>query len=410
MRSIVKVIAAAGLCALVGGTLVPAGAEPGDPRIDPPVVSPADAAVEAGLEAVSDLWSLPGFGRIVTEKDGVITVQWKGQVPAKAEMTFADLKPRGIAVEIVPVSHSLAEMHQAGRRVLDSERSRTGSAKHLTFIPNDDLSGAEVEVYSGSAAAKDLSASESTFSKAAGMPVVVKLVDWVRKPATRQNDSAPWQGGGAIAQNNDCSVGFAIIRNGAGRLLTAQHCGIGYGGEVRDGAGQRIGEVTNIATGYDSVLIDPDASPGTTGKVFGGPWNAGTTHPRYQMSVGGATGASNADSGCTSGAMTGEHCGLDVYHVGITFPCGANLAFSCDGFRVAASSGETAAAPGDSGGPVYVNRTDGRVGARGIIANVIVNEVTCGSTAEPIDCWRNAEAVGIQYILDAWNASIETLP
>jgi hypothetical protein len=45
------------------------------------------------------------------------------------------------------------------------------------------------------------------------------------------------------------------------------------------------------------------------------------------------------------------------------------VACMCPGFRVRTDNGNLIGGAGDSGGPVYVERTDGRVGARGIYVN-----------------------------------------
>lgn len=64
-------------------------------------------------------------------------------------------------------------------------------------------------------------------------------------------------------------------------------------------------------------------------------------------------------------------------------------------------------ARGDSGGPMYIKRADGRVGARGIIIHG-ENVVTCGSTAEPTTCYSTVHGVGIHRLLARWGVTIET--
>lgn len=220
-------------------------------------------------------------------------------------------------------------------------------------------------------------------------------------------------GGGAIANASGedyCSIGFAVIRNGEGRLLSARHCfyANGVGSVVRDGVGDRIGVVSNASANGDTVLIDPDASPATIGKVFGGPWNAGTSHAQYQFYLnGGANPAENQDI-CTSGAVSGQHCNVRADNTGKTFDCALQLGGSCVGFE--ARNNDTtgvAAAGGDSGGPVYEKLSNGRVGARGIISNTTASPITCGSTSEPTSCYRWTNAVNISWVLNHWNAVIE---
>lgn len=211
-------------------------------------------------------------------------------------------------------------------------------------------------------------------------------------------------GGTPSPAHDYCSTGFAILLdNGQGRLLSAAHCN-NAGATVHDGQGQVIGPVSARAPGYDSLLINPNASPATIGKVFGGPWNAGTGHNRYQFFVGGAAGPAVNQTVCTSGARSGEHCNRTIRETGVTWSCNGT---TCTGFRARGDGDGVSVAGGDSGGPIYDPRSDGRVGARGIIS-AGSNTTPCGSVAEPTTCYVNVYGISITRLLNRWNARIET--
>jgi hypothetical protein len=75
---------------------------------------------------------------------------------------------------------------------------------------------------------------------------------------------------------------------------------------------------------------------------------------------------------CTGGASSEEHCGLEVTDTDVTVN-----GFTFIGAEF--SDRSCAAAPGDSGGPVYdYDRGDGRINARGTIS--------FGSEAFPAPC------------------------
>lgn len=390
-----------------------ASAEPGG---EPPAPNPGASDrhdVTEIAEQISAHWDDPGFGKVTVSYEGArVTVLWKGEPPESVQR-LEGVQPNGVTVDIGSSLYSQADVYAAAAEVVTVERARTGTASAVAIVPNDDLSGAIVEVSDGTKTALNLLEAQHAFDRAVVMPLEIRLVPNSRVPLTRQNDSAPWQGGGAIQQNNNCSTGFAIIRSGGeGRLLSASHCGYAVGDTIRDGNGDVIGTVSNRANTWDSILIDPAASPATVGKVFGGPWDAGTGHNRYQFFVGGSSAPSNSEEVCTSGAMTGEHqvvtgeCTLNVIETGVTFPCGPGLNSTCQGFRVGAAG--VVAGAGDSGGPVYLMRADGKVGARGIITNGIHATVPCGGSAEPTTCFDRIEATGIHNLLSYWNSTIET--
>lgn len=350
--------------AVAAGSTV-ASAEPGGtpPPAQEPTVGSADA-VDAVAEQLTAYELTPGYGKVsVDYANAEVSVLWKGAPPADVE-TLEGTGSNGVTVTIDQARYSEEELIAAGRLILETEMVRVGEGVVSAVVPNSDRSGLIVEIVGGTSLARSATNAASLYTDLTAIPTVTKVVEGIVTPTTRQNDSAPWQGGGAMANangNDYCSTGFAILLdNGQGRLLSAAHCN-SAGDTVRDGTGQVIGPVSARAPGYDSLLINPNASPATIGKVFGGPWNAGTGHNRYQFFVGGASGPAVNQTVCTSGARSGEHCNRTIRDTGVTWSCNGT---TCTGFRARGDGDGVSVAGGDSGGPIYdpLGRPDGRKG------------------------------------------------
>jgi hypothetical protein len=387
-----------------------ASAEPGDPYTAEALAPLPHAIVDAAAELPASYWSEPGFGKVTLDySTSSVEIFWHGTPPldvAKLDGSMVD----GVLLSIVPTKYSDAQLVAAGEQVFASETKSDGTTDVVATLPNEDLSGLIVEVLRDSKAAATPAQAAERYAAQVGLPVEVHLADGPIVPTTRQNDSAPWQGGGAMADSTGddyCSTGFAIVlSNGQGRLLSSSHCDISkaLGATIRDGVGDRIGDLANRDNSLDSELIDPDASPATIGKVFGGAWNELPSSPAYQHFVGGASAPVEGQDICTSGARSGEHCGRTIRATSVDFDCGHT--FPCTGFRASGPPDTVAVARGDSGGPMYVHRSDGTEGARGIIT--AGEDVTpCGSVAEPTTCFVKVYGIGIHKLLDRWNASIE---
>jgi hypothetical protein len=403
--------AAIGIGVVVAGPTL-AVAEPGG---TPPPRQPDTQTVHEAVDQVAELssafWAHPGFGKVKVDYDKIsVEVYWKGAPPAEvAELNGAVVD--GVQVSVVEVARSQHELVAAGLKILATERDRVGPHNVVAAMPNASLSGIVVEILRGSDVAKSVPDATQRYRSLVNLPVEVRTVEEEVAPATRQNDSAPWQGGGALADSTGddyCSVGFAIVRaDGTGRLLSASHCDDdrAIGAVMRDGVGDRIGVMSNRDHSLDSELIDPDASPATIGKVFGGPWNATPSHARYQWFVVGAAAPAEGQEVCASGARSGEHCNRIIRETSISFNCGH--ASDCTGFRASGSSGTVSAAIGDSGGQIYTEPdSNGWVRARGIIS-AVSGSTDCGSTAEPTTCYTSVYGIGIHGLLNRWDATID---
>lgn len=157
------------------------------------------------------------------------------------------------------------------------------------------------------------------------------------------------------------------------------------------------------------MSIDPIG--GSAGWVFGGTWNEPFGTARYDFQVARDLNSSEGISVCTSGSNSGEHCGLIVDgDAGIvTFSCPPG---TCYGWRATNPNGTTVSVVGgDSGGPVYQMRSDGRVNALGIIYGG-TNPGTCPSRrfTNGTNCYRTVYYNDVQLILSDWNLVIATSP
>lgn len=397
--------------------VTPSAAEEGGDYTPPKELDPVLVSMDQVrdvADAMAAHYNDAGYAYTALDFDTrIVTLYYKGTPPEDALAAQAP-NADGVRVEIVPTKYSEPELHAGAQALMDTSRLLDGPLIN-TIFKNKDYSGLIANVDP-----KQLEAATALindYQKAAGVPVEIgsgQAVDF----QTRRNDSSPWQGGGQLHfpgtnLHNVCTSGFSVLTTGGeGRLLTAGHCKLNGENEattrVNDGGGDLIANNGDMqwAPNYDSLLIDPPASPATIGKVFGGPWDAGTGNARYQFHVGGSAAPSVGDTVCVSGANTGERCNRTITNTGVEFNCPGTTT-NCSGF-VYSGSGVTTTG-GDSGAPVYVERADGSVGARGIHSGGL-NSVSCPSDTagfEAGSCSSISIAVGIQQLTDRWNVVVE---
>lgn len=231
--------------------------------------------------------------------------------------------------------------------------------------------------------------------------------------ATERSSSAPQVGGLGMSLNRagdaDCSTGFSVLtRTGQGRLLSAGHCDPTGNRRWYDRGGRLLtpgGAAVDVAPGIDSLLVDPVG--GTRGYVDGGPLNDTPTQARYRLAVTGWAVPHVGDRICTSGANSGEHCGL-VVRGRVLVSCVDALPGVCRAWQAEAPRGRVATVAGDSGGPVYQDKGFGNVGARGIV-NSGAATVRCPATAsQPYGrCFGEVFFIGIREVLRHWHVSVQ---
>lgn len=402
-RTIVVGVAAAALAASV---VVSVPATAGGLRQGPERAA-LESAVDHTAHAATALAGAPGYAGVAVDYDAArVTVSWKGDAPA----SVGDLAARadGVTVDVAPAALSEADLHTASTRLLDGQRAAHGPDAVVAAMPAGDYAGLVVEVSRDSAAARAAGLAEN-LTAAAGVPVQVELVDDGVQPTavSRRNDAAPWSAGGAMATSSGsdyCTTGFSIVTAaGNHKIVSAAHCNAGIGSLVRDGEGQQLGKVTNRALEIDAELIDPVGEPETSGSVFGGPWNASSVNARYKFPVVGVQQPAVGQNICSSGAVTGEHCGAKVRAVDVAWSCGKK---TCHGFRASRDDGGVVVGGGDSGGPMYAV-IDGKAYARGMIDGGS-NRRSCGSTSVTTQCFSYVYGIPMVDILAKWDARIDS--
>jgi hypothetical protein len=404
-----------GAMALTAALAVPAAA--GTPELGQPETNSAGrnpeqihtatrSAVDRAAGAATALAEVPGYAGVSVDYDSAsVVVSWKGEAPP-AVSALRERAADGATIDVRPAALSQAELRAASTRLLDSQRAQHGPDAVLAAFPTADYAGLIAEVRRDSAAARTPGLAQR-LERVAGVPVRLTMVeDHVRSTAaSRRNDEAPWHAGGAMASRDGtdyCTTGFSVI-TGAGhhRIVSAAHCNEGVGSVVRDGAGERLGTVTNRTTDLDAQLIDPVGSPETAKATFGGPWNASQVNSRYRFPVAGVQRPAVGQTVCSSGAVTGEHCST-IRATDIAWSCGDK---TCHGFRASRSDGGVVVGGGDSGGPMYAV-IDGKAYARGMIDGGS-NRRSCGSTSVSTQCFSYVYGIPMVDILDHWNARIE---
>lgn len=370
------------------------------------VDSAVRSAVDRAAGAATALADVPGYAGVAVDYDtGSVILSWKGEAP-RAVSTLKARLPRGATVDVRPAVLSQAELRAASTRLMDSQRALHGPDAVLAALPSADYAGLVAEV--SREAAGTTPALAQRLAQAAGVPVRVTVVDeHVESTAgTRQDDSAPWHAGGAMAGPDGtdyCTTGFSIVTAaGNHRIVSAAHCNEAVGSLVRDGAGERLGTVTNRAASLDAQLIDPLGSPETATSTFGGPWNASQDSSRYRFAIGGVQRPAVGQTVCSSGAVTGEHCST-IRATDIAWSCGDH---TCHGFRASRSDGGVVVGGGDSGGPMYAV-IDGKAYARGMIDGGS-NRRSCGSTSVPTQCFSYVYGIPMVDILNHWDARIHS--
>jgi hypothetical protein len=364
------------------------------------------SAVDRAAGTATTLADVPGYAGVAVDYDTAsVILSWKGEAP-RAVSALAERVPDGVTVDVQQAALSQADLRAASTRLLDNQRALHGPDAVLTALPAADYAGLVVEVGHDSPAARTPALAER-LERVAGVPVRLTMVeDQVQSTAgSRRDDGAPWHAGGAMATRDGtdyCSTGFSVI-TGAGhhRIVSAAHCNEGVGSVVRDGAGERLGTVTNQTASLDAELIDPVGRPKTAKATFGGPWNASRMNPRYTFPVGGVQRPAVGQTICGSGAVTGEHCAT-IRATDIAWSCGDK---TCHGFRASRDDGGVVVGGGDSGGPMYAV-IDGKAYARGMIDGGS-NRRSCGDTSVSTQCFSYVYGIPMVDILDHWDARID---
>jgi hypothetical protein len=207
---------------------------------------------------------------------------------------------------------------------------------------------------------------------------------------SREADLAPFWGGGSITSDGGiCSAGFTVENSAGARfMVTAGHC-FPLGGTVLTTHGDAgVGSVVERGPipPFDMELIG--------GRFYGPSIYVGDTASWSRRRVTGAADPVVGFSGyCRSGRTTGERCGQTVTSVNAQV-CTQT---GCKSPVIVYDGGVAgAAAPGDSGAPLYVPGTDGKtLQIRGM-------HIAAGGTTSYAEKWsRISSHLGVTIVAAA---------
>jgi hypothetical protein len=358
-RSSIRILVLAGAALLAVAAAAPGSAAPapapGDraaaTALGTSAAPPAGFASWAEVFAVQDRLNAAaekivaargaGFaGVVAAPENGDVRVYWKGKVPASVRQAAS---AAGAPVRFLSAAYS--------ERELMAETARLAADKRVLSVgPEADGSGLTIAV---TEAGRQAIRSRAGAFGASAIPLFVRT-ESAPQPLSRQNDFSPYVGGARYTTTGGCSTGFAVALSGVSHILSAGHCG-SNGQLATDGGGgvaDQMGTIFNDNNVRDTLMINTRSF----GHIYVGPFNGSAT-----LNVSGAQSDFVGNLVCTSGARTGEHCGLRVTHVNT----------SDEGFspltRAIHPSGGCAAARGDSGGPVVISSASGLL-ARGTIS------------------------------------------
>lgn len=282
----------------------------------------------------------PGYAGIVLEESSV-ALWWKGAVPASMRRVIAQAS-RSAPVRVHEADHSMAELRAAAGRLRASWPGGGDAVQAIKLRP--DGGGLVVSVPSSLwAAVPDV-----------GVPVDV-AVEAPLEPTSRDDDRAPWRGGATIVntdQGTACTSGFGVRNGSASYILTAAHCGQ-TGQRFTDGRGEAIGTIGARNQDHDVELV-PTSS--VDGYVY-----VGTPTDNVTASVEGWGWTFVGEYLCQSGVTSSRQLGRPVCNLKVLF----FYADREDLVEAEQTEGQTAARPGDSGGPIYSVSANGKIRAKG---------------------------------------------
>jgi hypothetical protein len=333
-----------------------------------PSTGPATEAVPGGFATWSELFSMQdklnaaasrilatdstGYASVIAAPEShQLRVYWKGAVPAAVTDLVRQLD---VPVSFLPARFTQSELvAEAGRLAAD--------ARVATAAPKVDGSGVEVTVTTPQRSRADVLGS-------ARVPLTVTTGQQPQNMFSRQADIPPFWGGSRYnSPVGGCSNGFAINQAPIIYEISAGHCGDNGQGATIPGQPSPTGTIERDNNARDTLIIRYSA--GVAGAIYTGAWNSSTG-----VGVGGAVSDFVGNFVCTGGASSGEHCNIQVQAVNEFVNVGYIIGPET---RAALPSGQCAVAPGDSGGPAYSYRSDGRVNARGTISAGITGTANC---------------------------------
>lgn len=197
-------------------------------------------------------------------------------------------------------------------------------------------------------------------------------------PSSRNADTSPFYGGAAInVPAGGCTDAFSWVSSSTSMLLTAGHC-IPSGGAVATPAtslgsvasGSRESWTNGTGTVYmtgqstyrgDIALATVYSGKSSAGRMYRGGSTSTTSAAVGQMW---SRRAQAGDSYCTGGSRSGEICGWTVSAASVNHKYSNGEVVR--NAVVSSSRQGWCVRPGDSGGPIYTVRSDGKAAAKGV--------------------------------------------
>ncbi|WP_285598009.1 ricin-type beta-trefoil lectin domain protein [Kineosporia sp. NBRC 101731] len=296
-----------------------------------------------------------GYTGISLTSKGV-SVYWKGTAPAGIQALVRGEK----TASLHPARYSRTELRKAEKQAMVYITATDGPVYGVR-VPAD---GSGLVAQTSSPIS---TATVNRFRTRALDSSSVKIrmeVAPAPKPSWRQDDYAPYYGGGRITTPGGgwCSSGFAVRQGSTQYLLTAGHCGW-TGGVFKNGDATRTvgaGERKNLA--HDIMLI----TAGASGRI----WDGGGTkryedRAQFTKAVSGWGDTFPNEWICQSGMTSGAQCNIqNSLNFSYSYSFGGE---TYTDLVLAYSVGGIASRPGDSGGPVFTLNGD-KVTAKGTIS------------------------------------------
>src|SRR5262245_30560667 len=351
---------------------------------------------------------------------------WKGPVPAAVARVMEDVQG-SVPVQVHPARYSAQELRDEAQRLVETPGE--GGIEILVAGSLPDARGLRVSVTGSVEAARQLPAVRD-----AAVHVELELGEVPQDLYNRQLDAASFWGGArwhidGVFGNlyTGCTTAFAVSYLQQPALLTAAHCidpfyyGHNPGGKAGlPGLPGDSGNAQEPSMGFawtSQAFLEQDAAllVGAlyTGRIYQGPWDTSTS-----SRVLGAQSNYIGNYVCISGASSATVCNIVVTDVDqYLSPIWEDSSISRGPFVLASQliPLKSAAAKGDSGGPVFaVGPSTGQaypdVYARGLISAGTNLLAPSESYGEGTECYHNLYYGDIKQILAHYNAKLMVFP
>lgn len=389
-----KLITAGGVASLLLTAQQTASSTVPGPRADTARQQTRDAATDTAATAVEDVaesLSRSGYGDVTVDPDsGRVRVYWKGTMPPRVRHRLAAASP-GTRIDVSPAKFTKTQL-LAAQDVLAPALTDdpAGAEVRARFRIPDSIVTLDVAPGSGGLVAGIAGTGAATRRIAVnGLSVPLRIREVGSAPQdltlpSRAGSSlrTPGFGGGAFLGKGICTTGFTVWMSGnRTRMLTAAHCA-DRGQIVRSypSGGKFFPNATaRVVARDDSVdleLIKVDGYREVPDSFIARIWVGGNADSSKAESkpVQSVTRVHVGSRICTSGALSGEICGLRVDSTNA-------MQKNRKGRFVRAhnDTGGSAGGRGDSGGPAYTKGVIG-VNAVGILSSGVIRARCQGRT------------------------------